>query len=740
MKANLKGMSGIKGLLLRHGEKIGMFVVGLCAAFFVYKSLQLKNLPDDLQADKLRQKMSQSQTAVKDSKWPEPDSEQAGVVRRYTEIAATGIGEVKPEVFKTRQLGWDPAVITPTVPRTDPVLLSALDVRAHGGCGLFGFIDVEVQKARALALAAKAEKEAQDAEKQRLKDAANAGGPGGPGGEGRGVGRRGPEEGPGEFGMVEDKDHPGRRIVESGIRPQGVPLQGDERIDKKYWAVVVAKVPIKEQIKLYRDSFENAKGGFDPATDFPRYFGYLVERAEITRGQDLNWEKVEVYDGQGNRIGPAVTPKYLDALYQKIATDWVPPQPEVVDDRYLDFEGVLTYPLPPLAWRDWGSDVTHPDIPLAVNAPPREDETMPVEEQAPPPGTKEDSGGIFAHNTDPNTGMAGPGGVGMPGRNPGFGGSAMGRGPGSGFGPGMGAYGRGGESEMGMGMGRVMRPMGRGPEGGEGMGMGMGRGGGSFTRPGSNAGRTTLPRGVDSWLLRFFDFTVEPGKKYKYRVRLIVHDPNRKPGLDDNILDSKALVRIREAIKNKSIGFRMTDWSEPSPTVGIPLDGSVRMAEAKPVNPEKPSDEPTVKLLVESFGVDDKGNSIQAATEAEFRRGAVANMANKAEHLVDGGRAIDPIKSYRYHTGITLVDVVGGEKVGKDLQVPARVLLMDPTGQLYVRNELDDHFAVELHRAIFTEDKKKKGREGEMGGPEMMRGGEGRGGEGRGPRGGRGGR
>ena len=32
---------------------------------------------------------------------------------------------------------------------------------------------------------------------------------------------------------------------------------------------------------------------------------------------------------------------------------------------------------------------------------------------------------------------------------------------------------------------------------------------------------------VDHLLLRFFDFTVEPGKKYKYQVQLVLADPER---------------------------------------------------------------------------------------------------------------------------------------------------------------------------------------------------------------------
>ena len=60
--------------------------------------------------------------------------------------------------------------------------------------------------------------------------------------------------------------------------------------------------------------------------------------------------------------------------------EWAAQVPEPVDPRWLDPESLLAFPLPPLLGRDWGSEVTHPDIPLAINAPPPEEETEPAVE------------------------------------------------------------------------------------------------------------------------------------------------------------------------------------------------------------------------------------------------------------------------------------------------------------------------------------------------------------------------
>ena len=78
-------------------------------------------------------------------------------------------------------------------------------------------------------------------------------------------------------------------------------LQGGERIERAYWACVTAKVPIREQLKLYQDALEKARGA-DPTRDFPSYVGFYVERAEVLPGKDLAWTAVPLYDGQQQSI------------------------------------------------------------------------------------------------------------------------------------------------------------------------------------------------------------------------------------------------------------------------------------------------------------------------------------------------------------------------------------------------------------------------------------------------------
>ena len=306
--------------------------------------------------------------------------------------------------------------------RTDPVLLEAQDLEASGGSGLLAFVDPVVRRKK---MQEAAEKEAERAKKQKEESAKmseDTGRGGGRGGrEGGAEGGRGGEM----YGAsgVFDPDHPKRRPVVGMVRPAGVPLQDFEDVRIAHWAVVVAKVPIKEQVKLYRDAFENARG-YNAMTDLPQYLGYFVERAEIRPGDEVG--RFEVAKGQRLRrqeyrpLGPGGDVEC--DLWQRgsggrshrsransafLTRDWVPGSMEVVDPRFMG-TGPLVFPLPPLVGRDWGREVTHSEIPLAIDNVELEEEKKP-EAKPEENKTDEEPADLFAGAAN---GMAGAGGRG----------------------------------------------------------------------------------------------------------------------------------------------------------------------------------------------------------------------------------------------------------------------------------------------------------------------------------------
>lgn len=692
MKANLKGLSGIKGLVLLHGEKLAILGIAICTLLFIYYAAKLDRLDAQYQADKLRDQITRTNAAVSDFSWDKAVSEFPEEIRVVKKLDKEAEPKIDSGQYPFRPI--DPRVLPPRVNRTDPVLLSAVEPRGTGGSGLLPFLDERVMKERNLArLAEEAQKAKEEQEKLDREQKEQESG------QARTRERTGPGEGiDGEY----DPEHPHRRPIENMPRAPGAQVMGDERLETAFWAIVVAKIPIKEQLKLYRDAFENSRSGFDPQYDFPRYLGYYVQRAEVRHGQELQWANVDVYDGQGHKMGPPgkaapVNQGTMTKLYQVVQKEWAAQVPEPVDPRYLEPSGLMAFPLPPLIGREWGSEVTHPDIPLIENAPPVEEEVAPEIEV---PTTAEGDDG-FAGTGDPSV-------TGIP---------RMGGGE---FGGRMGGRGGGEEGPRGA----YSRPMGgrRGMMGGEGE---LGRGA-RFGGEGGMNTTGTLPKGVDSWLLRFIDFTVEPGKKYKYRVRLVLSDANHvdnNPQLLVSSLDSAVRTRQKESAKisptKRPLTYRLADWSEPTPTVGIPLKGSVRLASVKPPA-GKFYDEPSATLLVESFDLDEKGNALHTAKKKDLRRGNVANFTEQAEYVTPDGRSIDLVDSFKFHTGITVVDLVGGEKMMRDMQMPSRVLLLDPSGELYIHTELGDRTAIITFDTIFAKDKKKGGRGAE--GEGMFRG------------------
>ena len=189
--------------------------------------------------------------------------------------------------------------------------------------------------------------------------------------------------------------------------------------------------------------------------------------------------------------------------------------PEVVDPRYLD-GGVLAFPLPPLVGRDWGSEVTHSEIPLAVDAVPEEDEE--AEEKKKPAAEAKNERHVCRRRV-PRRGMGGR--CGGDDADGGRGGMDGRRRPRrlwhGGYGGGRGGYGGGhGWRRLWAAAWAAAAKA----DGGGGYAGGGGRGG---------LGADGEPP-VPHWLLRFFDFSVEPGKKYKYRVRLAMLDPNQSFG------------------------------------------------------------------------------------------------------------------------------------------------------------------------------------------------------------------
>ncbi len=70
-------------------------------------------------------------------------------------------------------------------------------------------------------------------------------------------------------------------------------------------------------------------------------------------------------------------------------------------------------------------------------------------------------------------------------------------------------------------------------------------------------------------LLRYFDFQVNPGNAYRYRMRVSLRNPNFKRSVEELVQEETALVEVR-----------VTPWSEPTPPVFIPNEERIFLAKA----------------------------------------------------------------------------------------------------------------------------------------------------------------
>jgi hypothetical protein len=409
------------------------------------------------------------------------------------------------------------------------------------------------------------------------------------------------------------------------------------------WVVITGLVPLKKQIEAYGEAFSECKPWKNDAA--PMYAGYRLERLEVTDNTDLDdpkcWEKAKKIGFKG---------------LESVPKDWGAPAQEMVDPRYSDPS--LTYPLGPWSDGTWGENVAHaPKIPvMSLTGNQVVAETVAEEE---PTETEKPAGegDVFANSTAKKGGAANATQQPQQGaaNNPGM----------------MNPY--------------MMQGM--GPRGGY-PGMGM-------------TGMTD--DSVEFRLLRYFDFTVEPGKRYVYRVQLVVHNPN---------------FGVKEAYLEKSeFGAKEyvgADWSEKSPIVSVPQNTSTL---AIAVEQQKRD---TIGSMLVALWQKDTGKKVY--NEFGIERGQLLNYANvevKAAVRKGGPATLDSDDKTDMLSNVLVVDLSGGKKlptkkpvvpdkdkrtdpVGRPLPSedrmqfsPGEILIMEPNGTLLVRKEFDDMTAVE---------------------------------------------
>ncbi len=680
MKANLKGGNAIVRFLLAHGEKLGMIAIAGCAGWLLWSAMNVSRLESGKDPATLTSQAQQAKQHIESFTYQKIAEIEPGEIIKPDPLNVDAMKPPSEKDFPIMDVINRP-VIEPMGPRTDPILLAPKDLEVNSDSGLWASGNPEEIKARQLKALAEAEraKREQEAQQERMRDQTE-------GDRGRGRGGRGDRGGEGgrEEAPTRGRNDP---IV---VPPQvGIALQGFEQVRPQSWVTVLAKVPVEAQYQMYEDSLLAARG-YNSTRDMPIYLGYVVERAEVTNKGQGEWKEIA-----------KVVRKTLE---RELSTYPVKP-PEVVDSRYV--HPLLTHDLPPLILKEWDNRVSHSSMPLAVEAAMLEAEKLeqaadePLEE-----GAEEDEG--FGSARLPGSQMGLPGGE--------YGGVREGLG--GGYGRGGGEYGGGYGGEGGYGRGGGYGGMG-GEYGGGGYGGMGGYGGGRGGEYGLGAGSAVqIPDFVwdhetSNVLLRYFDNSVEPGHRYRYRVRLALADVNNRVSVSH--LDPEVVKRRKDLSKSEK-AYRLTEWSKPSPVASVPLPARVYLANAEPAKETSYNSQPEAEIIIKALNSE---YAAEIAIKKSFIRGSVMNLYEKAMIIWSNRYAPEKHPEFDFRTGATVIDMRGGEDLSsrnRDLVAPARVVLMDAAGKLSVQQELKDEPAVEQFDAIIEQGQNDRSRGG-LGGP-----------------------
>jgi hypothetical protein len=189
------------------------------------------------------------------------------------------------------------------------------------------------------------------------------------------------------------------------------------------------------------------------------------------------------------------------------------------------------------------------------------------------------------------------------------------------------------------------------------------------------------PQDVEFLLLRFFDFTIEPGKQYRYRVKLVLQHPEyREP-----TAKSPAPAGQRRLLEP-------AQWSDPTPAVAVPRPLQVL---AGPVWSTAAGD---VKARVRVVQFDtETGFEVSAARDVE--RGDVLNFTASNVVAIDWAtRTVGRFKEYKFQNDAMLIDARPGKPLGgketrpreNTATEPGEIQVVDSSGHVHVRSELDD--------------------------------------------------
>jgi hypothetical protein len=676
--------SGLNAFLLRHAEKVGLAVAMMLAILFVLWAPNSKKSGTQKSPADLNQKITAARSHIQSlnqNTWeqqvlPErqPPNDYPERVRQQQKLTASQ--------FYSTPIPFDPPKMIPLTKRTDPELFTVTDIQVIPATVCLAYnptntLNDPTANDEPATLEEPQKKVTRRPPRRRRR--------GGGGDEEEGLDMEEP------MGMEEEMIGEGNTETSSiwklgSDKVKGYiarPYTPDSRKDifiapgdadvipiARPMITVVALAPYKRQFDHYKEVFGSAVS-YDRARDKPAFLSFSAQRVDVTDDPDR-----EIQENEWQVV------KSANHYFSKEIPQWNGTAKETfVSQDNLDSQIVM--PCPPIMMRDLKSFMWHPQLPLG-GKPAETEEKLSDEQVAERKKDEEVLPGLAVARNKRNVNEAG-------------------------LAPGMEGMNTGDQKEEDMSMEDMMG------EGMMGEGM-MGEGGGSFMEE-------ETP--VEHKLVRFYDFDVQPGHTYRYRIQLILEDPNNPNTTDGRDLTVHSApethtltddVRLRLQNLNDSRNrkfFRNSPWSDPTPPVYFPHPEQVLVSIAMEpkLNRDANDNEFTLEEprgMVKTIAWD-KTRAVDVPIDREVFRGSILNFNGPQRYAHPFTHVVQTIEEFNAQTNWFVADILGGELLPgstkeKPLRSPGEFALIDSQGNLIIRNELDD--ADEFYR--FTLEPKKE--------------------------------
>jgi len=263
-------------------------------------------------------------------------------------------------------------------------------------------------------------------------------------------------------------------------------------------------------------------------------------------------------------------------------------------------------------------------------------------------------------------------------------------------------------------------------DGGSGMDGGYGMGGYGMAG-GYGMTATSIKSQPDYKLIRFYDFrdftrrdptAPIPGRKYVYRIRVAVEDPNfpRNASLQprNSTLSAEVFRRVEQETAKASVGkkvrnaIRWSEYSAPSPVVSLPPMSGMYAGPVVPAQTRKiPVDgrevevtqkPPSGKLVVTQW---DQTYKVPVPIVMDVVRGTVLARTGEAEVPDPFGMLVKKLPDADINTQAVVLDLDGGQKLAisqdETQTEPSVMLLFRPDGGLQVSDEVSSQLKYQFY-------------------------------------------